>query len=289
LAFHYLNDWIRHWISPYFEWPDTASGGVRGDSYPPGGGGGGVPDRYGATSAKMSNLINFWRIYTCANLHKLLDEEYPFTNLPFVLRDPPTFPDSCVRTTDHPERPCDPPRPLDQQTLEKNFNFVSSVYWPHQQPMFPGLFRNPLDRDSQAYATAFAQATIFLPRARFRCCPWGDVVPCGSISGICCLVHYDGFPGSWNLYTLSNTDPGYIQGIIDDQNTFSYDARWERFGQWNLFNQNWTAKLVPATAASVPTIVSEHPAGYLDGGLQSYQSPPLQGVSLQEFNLVNTH
>ena len=294
LASHYLADWNTHWVSPYFEWPDTVSGGVSGESDVAGSfNRGGSPDRYGATSAKMSNFINFWRVFTCANLQQLLEEEYPFTNLPFVLRDPPTFPDGCVRSTDHPDRPCDPPRPLNQQTLEKNFNFVSSVYWPHQQPMFPGLFSNPLERDSRAYATSFAQATIFLPRAKFRCCAWADVVPCtlsnGSI-GTCCLIHYDGAPGSWNNYTRSNTDPGYIQAnLIDDQNTFSFAARWERFGQWDLFNQNWAAKLVPATAANVPTIVSQHPANYLNGGLQNYQPPPLQNVSRQDFHLVNGH
>jgi hypothetical protein len=298
LAAHYLEDWIRHWMSPYFEWPDTGSGGVSGEPDVAGSfNSGGRPIRYGATSAKMSNMINLWRVFTCANLNALLEEEYPFTNLPFVMRDPPTLPDSCVRIDDpnqpnYPGGPCDPPKPLNQQTLEKNFNFVSSVYWPHQQTMFPGLFRNPLDRDSKAYATAFAQAAIFLPRAKFQCCQWADLVPCtlaNGTQGMCCLIHYDNSPGSWNLYTRSNTDPGYIQGIIDDRNTFTYDARWERFGRWDLFNQHWTAKLVPATAANVPTIVSQHPGSHLNGGLQGYQSPPLQNVSPQDFHLVNGH
>jgi putative Flp pilus-assembly TadE/G-like protein len=298
LASRYLEDWIRHWMSPYFEWPDTSTGGVSGDSDIGGSfSSGGRPDRYGATSAKMSNLINLWRVFTCANLNQLLDEEYPFTNLPFVMRDPPTFPDRCVRIDDpshpnYPGGPCEPPRPLNQQTLEKNFNFVSSVYWPHQQTMFPGLFRNPLDRDSKAYATAFAQATVFLPRAKFQCCPWADLVPCrlpNGTYGMCCLIHYDSAPGSWNLYTRSNTDPGYIQGIIDDRFSFSYDARWERFGRWDLFNQHWTAKLVPATASNVSTIVSQHPGSYLNGSLQNYQSPPLQNVSQQDFHLLNGH
>ena len=286
LASHYLNDWIRHWMSPYFEYPDD---GTRD---------------YGATSAKMSNFINLWRVFTCANLQQLLDEEYPFTNLPFILRDPPTFPDGCVRTPDHPDRPCNPPRPLDHQTLEKNFNFVSSVYWPHQQPMFPGLFKNPLERDSHAYATAFAQTTIFLPRGQFtrhhplENAPWVHQYPCPP-NGTCCSNLYNGYPGDWNRHTLSNTDPGRLLACPDDPQArqpyncslpwFAYDARWERFGQWDMFNQNWTAKLVPATAANVPTIVSQHPANYLNGALQNYQPPPLKNVSQQDFHLVNGH
>ena len=298
LAFHYLEDWIRHWMSPYFEWPDTSSGGVGGDSDVPGSfNSGGRPTRFGATSAKMSNFINLWRIFTCANLNQLLNEEYPHTNLPFVLRDPPTFPDNCVRITDptnprFPGGPCDAPKPLTQQTLEKNFNFVSSVYWPHQQTIFPGLFRNPLDRDSQAYATTFAQATIFLPRAKFNCCQWADLVPCtlaDGTAGMCCLIHYDNSPGSWNLFTRSNTDPDTIARYIDDRNTFSFDARWEKLGRWDLFNQHWAAKLVPATAVAVPTIVAKHPGNTLDGALQNYQAPPLQNVSQQDFQILNGH
>lgn len=286
-ASHYLEDWIRHWISYYFEWPDDGSG------------------YYGATSAKMSNLTNFWRVYTCANLRQLLDEEYPFTNLPFVLRDPPTFPDGCVRTAEHPERPCDPPQPLNQQTLEKNFNFVSSVYWPHQQPMFPGLFKNPLERDSQAYATAFAQSTIFLPRGQFtrhhpiENAPWVYLYPCPPDGTTCCSNLFNASPGDWDRFTLSSTNPGILVACPDDPLTrqpyncslplFAYDARWERFGRWDMFSQNWTVKLVPATAENVATIVSQHPASYLNGGLQNYQPPPLQNVSQQTFHLVNGH
>ena len=298
LASHYLEDWIRHWMSPYFEWPDTSSGGVGGESDVAGSfNSGSRPTRFGATSAKMSNFINLWRIFTCANLNQLLNEEYPHTNLPFVLRDPPTFPDSCVRITDptnpgFPGGPCEPPLPLNPTTLEKNFNFVSSVYWPHQQTMFPGLFRNPLDRDAEAYATTFAQATIFLPRAKFQCCQWADMVPCtlsDGTAGMCCLIHYDNSPGSWNLFTRANTDPDAVARYIDDRNTFSFDARWEKVGRWDLFNQHWTAKLVPATAVAVPSIVSQHPGNSLDGGLQSYRAPPLQGVSPQDFHILSGH
>ncbi|MCX7392824.1 MAG: Tad domain-containing protein [Planctomycetales bacterium] len=301
LALHYLEDWIRFWMSDYFGWSDTVSGGVTGESDIAGSLLSGVrPVRDGAITAKMSNLINLWRVFTCANLNTLLEEEYPFTNLPFVMREPPTFPDSCVRVVDpadphYPGGPCDPPRPLNQQTLEKNFHFVSSVYWPHQQTMFPGLFRNPLDREERAYATAFAQATIFLPRAKFQCCQWADQVPCtlpNGNPGMCCMIHYDSSPGSWNLYTRSNTDPESVQAYLKSlggQAEASFETPWERFGQWNLFNQHWTAKLVPATASNVSAIVSQHPGPYLNGGLQNYQSPPLQNVSPQDFHFVNGH
>ena len=293
-AHQYLNDWIRYWMSPYFEYPDD-----------------GTP-KYGASSAKMSNYINFWRVYTCANLNALL-EEYPHTNLPFVMRDAPTRPynggpppnqwdpnwdyDGCVQTPMHMERPCQPANPITQQTLESSYNFVSAVYWPHQKPMFPGLFKNPQDRDAHSYAMAFAQASIFPPRGRFSRVNWGQTwtetspwvhqYPCPP-NGICCANLYDLAPGNWDLYTLSNTSPQDPR-VVTQLPPFALITRWEQFGQWDSFNQNWTAKLVPATAANVPTILSQHPGPYLNGALMGYQPPNLQNVSLQSFHLVNTH
>lgn len=289
-AHQYLEDWIRHWMSPYFEYPDN-----------------GTPD-YGSTSAKMSNYINFWRIYTCANLNALLDE-YPHTNLPFVLRDAPTRPynggppgnswdpnwdyDGCVQTAQHPGRPCQPGRPITREMLESQYSFVAAVYWPHQQPMFPGLFKNPQERDSRTFAVAFAQATVFPPRGRFsrvdraENAPWVYQYPCPP-NGTCCATLYDRAPGSWEQYTLSNTNPSSPR-VANNLPPFAQETRWEQFGQWDSFNQNWTAKLVPATAASVPLIVSQHPGVYLNGALGNYQPPNLQNVPLSQFHLVNTH
>jgi hypothetical protein len=296
LAHQYLNAWIRHWMSPYFEYPDD-----------------GTP-HYGAESAKMSNYVNFWRVYTCANLNSLLDQEYPHTNLPFIMRDAPTRPynggppmnsqqttpwdfDGCVQTPDHPERPCQPGKPITQQMLENQYTFVSAVYWPHQQPMFPGLFKNPLERDSRAYATAFAQSTVFLPRGRFsrvnsharwpENAPWVHLYPCPP-NGTCCANLYDLAPGQWDRYTLSNTNPSHID-VWWHIPSFAMETRWEQYGEWDSFNQNWTTKLVPATAANVPTILSQHPGVYLNGALSGYQPPPLQNIPQQTFHLVNTH
>lgn len=296
LAHRYLNAWIRHWLSPYFEYPDDAT------------------PAYGATSAKMSNYINFWRVYACANLNSLLDNEYPHTNLPFVMRDAPTRPynsgpptnydmtqpwdfDGCVQTPQNPDRPCQPANPITQQTLEGSYTFVSAVYWPHEKPMFPGLFKNPQDRDSQTYAMAFAQATVFPPRGRFsrvnppnqwpENAPWVHLYPCPP-NGTCCSYLFDLAPGSWNQYTLSNTNPSDMR-VWWNLPPFAIDNRWEQYGEWDSFNQNWTTKLVPATAANVTTILSQHPGQYLNGALSGYQPPRLQNIPVQQFHLVNTH
>lgn len=291
-AHQYLNDWIVLWMSPYFEYPDN-----------------GTPD-YGATSAKMSNYINFWRVYTCANLNSLLEKEYPHTNLPFVMRDAPTRPyntppppnsnmttpfdfDGCVRVDGHWDRPCAPANPITQQMLEETYHFVATVYWPYQKPMFPGLFKNPLERDAKSYAMAYAQAGVFPPRGRFsrmhraENAPWVHLYPCPP-NGTCCSNLYDTAPGSWDQYTLSNTNPSDLQ-VSWYLPTFAYNTRWEQFGQWDSFNQNWTAKLVPSTAANLPAILSQHPGSYMNGALSGYQPPNLQNIPVSQFHLVNTH
>lgn len=37
--------------------------------------------------ARMSQFSNLWRIFTCGQLKRLLEEEYPDTNMPFQIRD----------------------------------------------------------------------------------------------------------------------------------------------------------------------------------------------------------
>jgi hypothetical protein len=212
-----------------------------------------------------------------------------------VLQEPFDF-DGCVATPANPQRPCGPPTPISQQTLEQTYTFVAVVYWPHQRPMFPGLFQNPLARDSKVYAATFAQATIFPPRGRLsrmttnpaENAPWVYLYPCPPNNTTCCADLYDTAPGNWDRYTLSNTSPSNAQ-VTWYLPSFALDARWEQFGQWDSFNQNWTTKLVPATANNVTTILSQHPAPYLNGALQGYLPPNVQNIPLQQFHLVNTH
>ena len=143
--------------------------------------------------------------------------------------------------------------------IERDYQFVSTAHWPQLQTMMPGLFKNPLHRDTKTYAVTFAEAEVYIPRARYRCCPWATSYPCvKTINGVqirttCYNDHYDNWPG-----------------------------------QWDLFNQNWTTRLVPATAANLPTILQTHPQNYVTGLLSGYQAPTI-GLSSQAFNLVNTH
>jgi hypothetical protein len=170
MATHYLSEWIRVWMGPYFSH---------------------VGQRDGSHTAKMSNLINLWRSATCEHLHRLLDEEYPLTNLPHVIRDqPPAVSVAQSNPSSIAER---------NNILEREYTFVAVAYWPHLSETFPGLFRNLLEREGNSDALTFAQATLYLPEPRLRQ-PW--LVPSrdffGEINGW--HAHRDNWPTHWDAF-----------------------------------------------------------------------------------------
>jgi hypothetical protein len=70
LARHYLALWIdddNYDLGPFERETLTTGGRIYG---------------------KMSQFINFYRTFTCANLNYLLNQEFPATNLPHMLRQP---------------------------------------------------------------------------------------------------------------------------------------------------------------------------------------------------------
>ncbi|WLD10953.1 TadE/TadG family type IV pilus assembly protein [Planctellipticum variicoloris] len=229
LAFFYLEDWIRHWQTKYFEYPTPSYSSREGD-----------------TTAKMSQYINLWRIFTCYQLNKLLDE-YPNTNLPHMLRELDASTGGGCAGFDSQQ----------QATLERDYQFVGTAYWPPLSTMFPGLFRNPLERDSRNYAVTFAQAEIYIPFRRYACCPWAYPVACTDENGqpaTCWINQYDNWPH-----------------------------------EWDLFNQNWTARLTPATAPSLIPVLQTHPSRYLTGSLTSYVPPRVGALSQTQLQIVSPH
>ena len=71
--------------------------------------------------------------------------------------------------------------------------------------------------------------------------------------------------------------------------TFAMNTRWEQFGEWDSFNQNWAVKLVRATAAKVTTIRSHNPGPYMYGSLSGSPPPALQTIHLQQLTLDTTN
>ncbi len=239
LAHQYLNDWVTLWQSPYFEFPHNAD------------------PRNGAETAKMSNYINLFRIFACGHLDNLLNNEYPDVNLPHMLREIRRGNCEGILGPDcWPERdgPCVADDPTDQTVLETDYTFVSGAYWPPLKPLFPGLYENPLRRDSQTYALTFAQAHLYIPRARYACCPWSSRYTCYDAQRQpypCWVDHYDNWPR-----------------------------------RWDLFNQNWTVKLVPATTRYIGPILATHPG---HAAVSRYRAPNLSSITDQELRSVNYH
>jgi hypothetical protein len=86
-------------------------------------------------------------------LIRLLEVEYPTTNLPMMLRSQTggtTTGDPSIRTDGH--------------------SIVATVHRAFDREHGAKLFINPLANRSDA--VMFAQAEFFLPRPRYRCCPW---------------------------------------------------------------------------------------------------------------------
>lgn len=111
----------------------------------------------------------------------------------------------------------------DLTQMERDLMFVAVAYRSHASSSAPVMFHNP--NAALAPAMAFAQLHLFLPRPRYTCCPWGE-------------TRID--PRTDEEYFVSNTDG------------------WPR--AWEASTQNWHAKLIPATARSISSILSSGPS-----------------------------
>lgn len=230
LAEHYLEVWIRDWQGKYFSYAH----GDRNNGHRP-----------GRSTAKMSQYTNLWRSFACAHLRVLLEVEYPGTNLPHVIRNLP--PD---------EAPND--------ALERDYRFISVTYWKHVREKFPGLFKNRYGRDPGFDAQTFAAGAFFIPKRRYRCCPWATPYyvrvrdPDGTLRWeLRWRNHYDGWPGAWGPF---------------------------RNPRWDLFNQNWHAKLVPAATDNLAAILQQTPPGD-----NNFRAPNFNGTDPGDIHRISKH
>lgn len=234
LARHYLETWIHD--------PDVLRGlGFFGGDY---------NGREG--EAKMSTFQALYRMATCAYLNELLDEEYPTTNVPMMLRD--DF-GGAVQGN----------RVLDQAqvntVLERDYTFLGLAYRTHPRELAPGsprvpLYRNPL-RDA-GDALTYSQISLYIPRYMYR---------------------FQG--GRW---WGTATNQSRVNGQVETRYSYShYTNGWP--SGWDLFNQNWTVRLIPATSPSLPEIMQTNPGGFLAG----VQLPNLGGATSTDIDAVSTH
>ncbi len=204
--------------------------------------------------AKMCQFGSLWRSFTCGQLRQLLEVEYPSANLPHLLR------------TEGADM-VDP-----QEELSRDYTFVGVAYWHRMPELLPGLFRTPSDGD----AVACAEARVFIPRRRLvwlRYGPSSGEMPIGGVPGDFPTLPPEGEP--------TPPAPGGEGGYRVGRQPGRSEA-------WDLFNQNWTAQLVPVTHPAVPAILQTPPplAPFVREG---YQLPSLAGLSADDMARLNTH
>jgi hypothetical protein len=180
--------------------------------------------------AKMSQFQSLFRIAACAQLQELLNEEYPTTNVPMMIR-----------------RDFGTGGASDNEILNDDYTFIGVAYRAHVEEMAPKMYSNPIDNNADA--VTFAEISLYIPRRMYTCCPWAR--PWYDDDG---NIH-------WTVYTN-----GWPSG-------------------WDLFNQNWTVRLTPATTDALPSILQTNPGGYA----ASVRPPNLGGATMNEIDAVNTH
>ena len=207
---------------------------------------------------KMSQFAALWRSFTCGQLEKLLEEEYPDRNLPFQIR---TRRSEIIDANEH---------------LERHYMFVAVVYWQRVPETAPTVFRNPLEPGT--WNTAFAQVQLFVPTARLE---WQWIREGGGGSS---SIPIGGVPGDFP--TLPADEPPGPQGG-------GGPGRWVVGRQhvstaWDLLNQSWNCQLVPATAPALAEILQTPPPLPAFQGLD-VRLPSLGGATSRDIGKINMH
>lgn len=219
---------------------------------------------------KMSQFASLWRIFTGGHLQKLLNEDYPDTNLPFQIL---TRPDEICDMNGH---------------LEQYYMLVGVVYRAKMSDRIPGVFRNPVDPDT----TAYAQAMVFVPRRRLikfwpadfceRSASTRTGIPGQGLgTGMPPVPPIPPRPPQPQPPNGNEPSPSEeMEPIVVRQNVRYHPE------EWSLINQNWTAQLVPATAGRIPWILSSPPGDCLSS---AFNLPALGEMSIEEFLWISNH
>jgi len=214
---------------------------------------------------KMSQFANLWRIFTCGQLDRLL-KEYPNSNQPFVIRHQIGE--------------------IEDRNLhaERDFMFVGVVYREQVADSIPGIFKNPIPSDTQAYA----QVMVFVPRRRLiRVRSGGE-----SVNSPTQGEYQGGVPGEGVYLPLPDDGTGEEEEM--DSPSEGEEEEWYVRRQsgslyrtsWDLLSQNWSTQLVPATAPAIPLILSTEP--YVND-VTDVTTPQLGSLTEQEFLWISNH
>jgi hypothetical protein len=210
---------------------------------------------------KMSQFGQLWRGFTCGQLNKLLNQDYPQSNLPFQIR------------SDNNQIPI-----FGAIDVEQDYHFVGVCYWPPLGEFAPKLFKNPNQNSEQTYA----EVSLFIPAPRPIWSPVGGgggggaaPVAIGGVPGDPLTLPGGGAGGGNNGNGNGNQNAGWAVSMTGTQNT------------WDLLNQSWTVKLVPAVSNNIVTILQTTPPAVAQG--QAPRVPSLGNVTPQDLSLINSH
>lgn len=246
--------------------------------------------------AKMSSFYPLWRAATCGQLEKLLNQDYPLTNLPLVIRrtddgremqaiirqSENLFPDfrmSVLNDWDYPIVMDGIRGTVDLNNyLDRNFHFVGVVTRRHRPETGPGVFHNLLSNQSDAQT--FSQAMLFIPRPRKVL---GDRSARTGGSG----STLESLGGTFG-YTAEVGAGGATLGGGQQRPVNVYDEIWFLEGwptNFDLFNQNWMVQIVPATTRNMPQILGANPGG----DLSAFRMPNYGNIPSRTLKQVNHH
>lgn len=219
---------------------------------------------------KMSQFGALWRSFTCGQLERLF-EENTLRNLPHMIREDLTPVVSQNAQTGYHVV-------ADRNVhLERHFTLVAVTYWRQLPELLPGLFRNPAEADSQT----FAAVEVFVPRPRLV---WRYLVtgqpgggPGGSLGGV---------PGD---FPDLPSDPGDDGGSPGGGGTGRWAVRRQGVPtHWDLWNQHWSAQLVPAVQPAIAGIL-QTPPPLPDFAARNMRTPNLGGLTGNDLRQINTH
>ncbi len=213
--------------------------------------------------AKMCQFASLWRSFTCGYLEKILEEEYPYSNLPHLIRP---------MTAQGSPDPYEPAyEPIFTDYLESVYTFVAVVYRPQIPEFAASVFQNPIDSDSLAYAAV----RMFVPRQRLV---WWQGPP-GRDSGD---THFGGVPG--DMIIVPDPSPPSSDAPIP------WEVRREPgiSEEWSLWNQRWTVQLVPANCVSLSQILQVAPPLLGNTGAP-IRVPNLANLGTPELSHISPH
>jgi hypothetical protein len=204
--------------------------------------------------ARMSRFGALWRIATRGQLDRLLEQDYPLTNLPFQIR-------RMIGGT-HPNRMRQMLgegrwREVNRH-LDRDYHLLAVVYRRHLEEMGPGLFENPLA--NVADAQSFAQLQVYLPEPRF--------------------VRSNGQWVRW----VPIRDP--MTGQIIDWQPIPFHENWPR--GWDLLSQNWTTRIMPVSLPELQPILARSPSGLVPGG-STLRPGPFAAIPQNTLETLITH